>query len=58
MTPEAYRPTGPELMAALQEATDWSNWFWDARDYRMAEQWHLVAESIQRELDALTAPTV
>lgn len=45
-----YTPTLPELRAALAEAVEWSNWFFDAQDYASAEQWDLVATQLQADL--------
>lgn len=50
-----YTPSVPELRAALAEAVEWSNWFFDAQDWMQSEQWHLVAVELQAELDAATA---
>jgi hypothetical protein len=51
-----YTPTEAELREALREAVEWSNWFFDAQDFRMAEQWHLVAVELQAELDLRSRP--
>lgn len=50
-----YAPTVPELRAALLEAVEWSNWFFEAQDWMQSEQWHLVAVELQAELDAAAA---
>lgn len=46
------RMTNNELQAALLEAVETSNRYFDDRDWRMAEQWHLRAVELQQKLEA------
>lgn len=52
-----HTPTLPELRAALAEAVEWSNRFFDDGDYWLAEQWHLVAVELDAELRSANGET-
>lgn len=43
--------TNTDLQAALDEAVDWSNWFFEGEDFAAAEQWHLRAVDLQAAVD-------
>lgn len=55
MTPHLYPMSKPQLEAALREAVSTSNEYFDIRDWRMAEHWHLKAVELQAALDAANA---
>lgn len=42
--------TNTERQARLAEAVEMSNWYFDAHDWRLAEQWHLRAVELQQQL--------
>ena len=44
--------TNTNTAAALAEAVETSNRFFDDGDFRMAEQWHLRAVELQQKLEA------
>lgn len=43
--------TNTELEAALAEAVDWSNWYFDDSNWKMAELWHLKAVELQAAVE-------
>jgi hypothetical protein len=48
--------TNTDLQAALAEAVTWSNWYFEASEWWLAEQWHLVAVELQAEIDLRSRP--
>lgn len=44
--------TNTELQAALLEAVETSNRYFEDGDFRMAEQWHLRAVELQQRREA------
>lgn len=41
--------TNSQLQAALAEAVEWSNWYFDDCNWSLSEQWHVRAVDLQAE---------